>query len=250
MPDGLSLALATPGIAWLALTIAAAGLVRGFAGFGTALVFMPVAAGIVPPAHAIVVLTITELASWPLMMPRALRHADRREVIVLAAPAILTAPLGVWLLKHAGEDVVRIAVAGFAVLTLAALVTGWRYAGRVGWPGLFAVGGSAGVLGGMTGLTGPPMILFYLSGPGRAEQVRANAILFLALLDIGIIANILVQDLATLAAIWLGAILTIPYLAMAAVGQALFRPENERLYRGLAYGIIALAILGGLPLTD
>ena len=43
MPEALTQGLATPGLIWLLFTIGLAGIVRGFSGFGTALIFVPVA---------------------------------------------------------------------------------------------------------------------------------------------------------------------------------------------------------------
>lgn len=43
MPDLILQVWATPGLIWLLLAISVAGIVRGFTGFGTALVFVPVA---------------------------------------------------------------------------------------------------------------------------------------------------------------------------------------------------------------
>jgi len=250
MPEALGGALATPGLTVLALTFLLAGLVRGFTGFGTALIFMPVGALFLPVPVAIVIVTVSGMLTWPLIVPRAFREADRREVAVLAGAAIVTAPLGVWMLGWVERDVLRWLVAAAAALTLAALVTGWRYRGRVRGAGLGLIGGAAGVLGGTTGLTGPPVILFYLAGRAGAAKVRANTFLFLAILDLGIMVNLVVQGLVDARAVWLAMILALPYGLAMSVGQALFRPERERLFRGLAYAVIAGAILTGLPLLD
>ena len=248
MPDGLAGALGTPGLSLLLVVIVAAGLVRGFAGFGTGLIFMPVATRVIDPAEAIAILSITGIGAMFVLVPKAWPVAAKTEVATLAVPAIICAPLGVWLLSVVPEVPLRWAVAIAASLTLAALVSGWRYRGRVTRPGLSAVGASAGVLGGSTGLTGPPVILFYLAGPDRAAVVRANTILFLSALEFGVIASILLGGLLTERAVWLGLILTAIYMVMTAVGQSLFTEGRESLYRRVAYAVIAVAILTGLPI--
>jgi uncharacterized protein len=250
MPDALAGLFETPGLIWLALTFSLAGLVRGFTGFGTALIFMPVGALFLPVPVAIAVLMLASMVTWPLIVPRALREADRPQVSVLALAALATAPLGVWLLSWADRDALRWAVSLAAALTLAALVTGWRYHGRIRWPGLAAIGGVAGVLGGTTGLTGPPVILFYLAGTLGAAAVRANTILFLAVLDIGIVANLWLRGLLSWEIVPLSLGLALPYGVGIAVGQGLFHPDRERAYRRLAYAVILAAILTGLPLFD
>ena len=250
MPEGLWSALQTPNAWMLVVAIVAAGLVRGFAGFGTALVFIPVATRVIEPAEATALMTITGMGALLVLVPRAWGVASKREVATLAVPAILCAPLGVLLLRIVPEVPLRWAVALAASLTLAALVSGWRYRGRVGRPGLAAVGASAGMLGGSTGLTGPPVILFYLAGPDRAAVVRANTILFLGALEFGVAGAILAQGLLTERALWLGAVLTALYMTFTAAGQALFSEEREALYRRVAYAVIGIAIAAGLPIWD
>lgn len=248
MPDGLALAFATPGLIWLAAAYGVAGVVRGFTGFGTALIVMPLAAALLPMADAIVVLMVTGIGSWPVILPRAWRMAHRREVGVMALAAVLCAPIGIALLAWLDVLTLRWLVSLAAAFTLVALVTGWRYRGRITRGGLLGVGAASGVLGGLTGLTGPPVILFYLAGQGKAAQVRANVILFLCCLDIGIVANLLLRGMVGMQAIWLGLILALPYMVTIALGQWLFRPALESAYRWVAYAVIFLAILSGLPI--
>ena len=52
MADALAQALALPGLPWLVLAATLAGLVRGFSGFGSGLVYMPIAGAVLPPAQA------------------------------------------------------------------------------------------------------------------------------------------------------------------------------------------------------
>jgi len=238
---------ATPGLVWLAAVFIVAGVVRGFSGFGTALIVMPTGAIFLPVPTAIAAVTLTGVATWVLMVPRAWREGDKGEVGILALGALLTAPVGVWLLTWVDREVLRWAVSSAAALTLIALLSGWRYRGRVRKGGLAGVGAAAGVLGGTTGLTGPPVILFYLAGANGAARVRANTILFLAALDIGIIVNMLIQNLIGGRDVALAVVLAVPYAVGITVGQAAFRPERERIYRAVAYSVIGLAIVTGLP---
>jgi hypothetical protein len=250
MLEALREAWATPGLFWLIAAISIAGLVRGFTGFGTALIFLPVAGIFLPPAQGILILTLTGVATLFALVPRAWARAEKADVAVLSAAAIAVAPFGVALLAELNAVTVRWIVAGAAAFTLAALVLGWRYRREIGRTELSAVGAAAGFLGGLTGLTGPPVILFYLAGPRRAEIARANTILFLAALDIGILATFAWKGMIQGPGLALGAILILPYLLFAQAGQALFRPEAERLYRAAAYCVIGLAILAGLPVFD
>ncbi|MEM9232431.1 MAG: sulfite exporter TauE/SafE family protein [Pseudomonadota bacterium] len=250
MPDTLAQALAMPGLGWLSVTIAIAGLVRGFTGFGTALIVVPVAGIFLAPHEVIVVIALTGIASTFVLLPRAFRQADSADVSVLILAALVMAPLGFWLMARLDDVLVRWCVAIVAGGTLLALVTGWRYAGRVTRNKLVPVGGAAGIIGGMTGLTGPAVILFYLTGQATAQTIRANTILFLAGLDVVLLANLFFRDLVTGALIFYAALLAVPYFITSLIGQALFHPDYERSYRALAYSVIALAVVTGLPVWE
>lgn len=248
MPEALGAAFATPGLIWLCLTIAVAGIVRGFTGFGTALIFVPVAGIFLPPASVLAVIALTGIGSTLALLPRAWRQADRADVALLAFAALCTVPLGLTLMVRLEAESVRWLVALFASLTLLALITGWRYRGRITRPSMAAIGGAAGVIGGLTGLTGPVVVLFYLTGQSMVQTVRANTILFLAILDVVLVVNLLWRGAIDARLVAIAAILSVPYLTTTLIGQALFSPAQERLYRGVAYAVIALAVITGLPL--
>ncbi|KGM87004.1 Sulfite exporter TauE/SafE [Roseovarius mucosus DSM 17069] len=248
MPETLSAVWATPGLPWLLLAIALAGIVRGFTGFGTALIFVPVAGIFLPPEIIVGVITLTGIASTSALLPRAWSQADRREVGILALAALVTVPLGLWLMARLDPVSIRWVVAAVGTVTLAALITGWRFSGQVGRPMLVAIGALAGVIGGLTGLTGPVVILFYLAGQAVAQSVRANTILFLAALDVVIVVNLLLRGTINGQIFLLALILAVPYFITSLFGQSLFDPRHERLYRWAAYAVIGLAVVSGLPI--
>ncbi|MBS8229113.1 TSUP family transporter [Vannielia litorea] len=247
MPDALAAALAVPGVGWLLVAALAAGLAYGFAGFGAALIFMPVAAARVGPVEAVTLEACMGLASVVTVLPRALRLADKRDTGVLLAASIIGLPLGTYLLKVVDPALMRWGICGVAAVTLCALVAGWRRKTEDTRGALLGVGAASGALGGATGLTGPVMILFKLSGQGSAAEVRASTIAFLTLLSMLLLPALWIQGLLRVEALWL-ALLVVPVYAVGALtGQALFRPQMEALYRRVAYGLIGLAVAMSLP---
>jgi len=247
MPEALSQTLALPGVWWLILAMSVAGIVRGFSGFGTALIFVPVAGLFLSPAQVVGTIVITGIFSTAALLPRAWRQGNRLEVGSLVLAALPTVPVGLWVMQALDPVVVRWIVAVVASGTLAALVSGWRYTGTVSRPKVLAIGAVAGLIGGMTGLTGPVVILFYLAGQSVAQSVRANTILFLAALDVVIVSNMLLLGTIEAGVVWLALVLAVPYFITTMIGQSLFDPALERVYRWVAYSMIGLAVLSGLP---
>lgn len=250
MPDFLVAALAVPGLWWMVFTITAAGIVRGFTGFGTALIFVPVAGQFLPAADVVLIITLTGIISTAALLPRAWAKADKAEVGLMAVCGVVTVPIGIYLMQILPGESIRWGVTVVAAVTLAALITGWRYRGAVGRVGLGGIGLAAGLMGGMTGLSGPVVILFYLAGVKSASVVRANTILYLALLDALIVVNLLLKGLSNPVMIGVVMILGVPYLVTTLIGQHIFDPKHENAYRWLAYGAIALAVISGVPLFD
>ena len=140
MLEGIAAALAEPGLLFVALASLLAGLVYGFAGFGPALIFMPLATIFLPPAVAIAALSMSALASLVTIVPGAWRVADRRTVIIMIAACVVFTPIGVALLRFASADAIRTGVSILTLATLAIMLAGWRVPLRSGWPMRAGVG--------------------------------------------------------------------------------------------------------------
>lgn len=248
--DVFAEALATEGLWAICLIYLVAGIVRGFTGFGTALIVVPVAGVFLEPTQILMMIAVSGILSNFFLVPRAWGNADRGEVGILSAAAIIGMPLGIWLVTLIDATAIRWAVAAMAATTLAAVVSGWQFQRRLGVIGLSGIGAGAGFVGGLTALTGPIAIMFYLANARKAVAVRANMILFLAALDILMIVILTLSGLAVPAIIALGVLVSVPYALAIVLGQALFTPERETLYRRLAYSIVALALVTGLPIWE
>lgn len=250
MPDILAAALGQTALVWLMMAAGIAGIVRGFAGFGTAMVYMPVAGQILDPFSALVTLTIMDVFGPLPNIPRALREGNRRDVLRLSIGLALALPLGLGVLSRISVEGFRYGVSLASLVLLALLVSGWRYRGVLRRWMLYATGVLGGFLQGATGLSGPPVILLYMASQHAARVVRANLLLYLLLADILMMAMLWAMDRLLPEAVVLGALLCGPYLAGNVLGGWLFRPHFETPYRLVAYAIIAISALSGLPLFD
>ncbi|MCK4711397.1 MAG: hypothetical protein KAT26_00810 [Marinosulfonomonas sp.] len=105
-------------------------------------------------------------------------------------------------------------------------------------------------MAGSVGLPGPPVIMLYMASPHPAAVVRANVMVYLLLCDLMMIGVLHLNGYLVLTALALGAVLVLPYLAANVIGGWLFRPGYERVYRAIAYLVIALSAINGLPLFD
>lgn len=250
MPDALVEALAVPGLLWVCAASLLAGLVYGFVGFGSALIFMPLAAIFLPPALAIAAFSLSALASLMTVVPRAWAVADRRQTLLMVGMSLLTMPLGIALLRLAPEVTIRTVVCGLTLVTLAALLAGWKVPLRGGLGLRLGVGALSGVTGGSTGLNGPPVILFNLGSDQPVAVTRGNLACFLTFNSLFMLPMLWLQGLIDAPALWLGALLLGPYAVGTWTGARLFQPQAAGLYKAAAYMLIGAAGVMGLPIWE
>ena len=225
-----------------------AGGVYGFAGFGAALIFMPLATIVVDPVVAVTAISVSALSSFVTLVPQAWSVADKRAVGWMLGAAVLTIPLGIWILQTVDVTPLRWGICLIAFATLIVLVAGWRYRGTPGVPAWVAVGAGVGTMGGAMGLNGPLLILFNLGGRDEVARIRANTLIVLTCSALAYTPFMLLQGALTREGLIAGASQLIPYGAGALLGRRLFNPARAGLYRGVAYAIIAAAAILGLPI--
>lgn len=250
MPDFLATLLATDGLVWLVAAAFVAGLVRGFAGFGTAMIFLPAAAQFLTPFEALTVLIVKDLIGPLPNVPRAWRDGHPGDIARLGVGLVIAMPFGVWALTLVPVEVFRYGVSFVALALLVLLVMGFRYRGVLTKKLIYLTGGLGGLLGGSVGIPGPPVIMLYMASTHPPEVIRANNMIYLILADIVLLGLLVAFGEFVPGAIALGLLLALPYLLGNVAGGAIFRPGHERTYRAVAYAIILVSALNGLPFLD
>ena len=244
------LGLEAPDLLWLSTATFVAGLVRGFAGFGTGMIYLSAAGQILSPFAAIASLLVMDVIGPLPNVPRAWRDGHRSDILRLVAGLILGLPLGIYALTQVSPEVFRYAVSVIALILLAALVTGFRYRGRLTPPLVYTTGGLSGLMMGVSGLPGPPVILLYMASPLPSQIIRANIYVYLVITDVVMLPMLALFGRLELSAVAVGGVMILPNLLGNLAGAWLFRPGHERLYRGVAYAVIAASALSGLPIWD
>ena len=229
-----------------ALATAVAGLMRGYAGFGTAVILAPIYSVLWGPRAGIPVMLMMELVVSLQLLPRAFRDADTRVILPIGGAAALATPLGAIVLLTADPDILRRCIGGFVLVFGLLLLSGWRYHGSRPLGLNLLVGTSAGLLKGATGMSGPPVILYLLAGPEEAKRHRANLILFFALIALVSILGPLWFGMITLAVLAKLLILLPVLLASVPVGVRLFHIVPQRFYKRFA--LVVLVSAGGIAL--
>jgi uncharacterized membrane protein YfcA len=250
--DNSLLTAAMADLRWSAVAVAAlSGLVRGFSGFGSALIYMPLVAAIYEPRIAAVTLLLIDfVASAPFAL-REVRNCTWREVLPIYLAAAVAIPVGTLVLKLTDPVVLRWCMALLVLSLLAILLSGWRYHGRPRWPVTIGVGLFSGFSGGAVQVSGPAVIMYWLgTDTNSAATVRANMMVYFLLTGATLCVAYFWQGLISAEGAALALFLGIPFVLAMVVGATMFRGASDLLYRRIAYGIVAVAAIISLPLFD
>lgn len=228
------------------LATAIAGLMRGYSGFGTAVILAPVYSLLWGPRAGVPVMLLMELLVSLQLLPGAIKDAEKRVVLPLGGAAAVATPFGAWILLTADGEALRRFIGGFVLVFGLLLMSGWRYYGSRPLPLNIAVGTMAGLLKGSTGMSGPPVILYLLAGLEEAKRHRANLILFFGTIAVVSVIPPVLGGLVDLP-VWVRLAVLLPVMAISVpIGARLFRVVPDRLYRPFAMGVLLVA--GGLAL--
>lgn len=241
-----------PAAFWLLVAAATlGGLVRGFSGFGFAMVFMPIASIAVGPVAAVGLIYLIDL---PFALPLAigsLRKTEWREVLPLITASALCFPIGVWLLLITEPISMRWIIATLVICAAILLASGWRYRGPGSTQLSAAVGSVAGLFSGMAQLGGMPIAVFWLSAVRtNAAQMRHNLNAYFAA-GAAITGGILLwRGVLTPAIFWQAVPLLVPYGLAIWLGARSFHLASEATFRRIAYAIIFATAVLSMPLLD
>jgi uncharacterized protein len=239
--------LADPRWIWVAAAAVLAALVRGFTGFGAAMVFIPVASAIYEPKVAVVVLFIVDgIITFPLVF-KAIHQCRWPDVTCLAIGAALTIPFGVHVLLITDSELLRWLISLSILGLVTVMASGWRYQKRPPLLACVGVGGVSGFAGGIANLYGPPIVLFWLGGQSGAPTVRANIIVFFALITVVSGITYWWNGLFSARTLTLSIGLMPFYAAAVWLGARSFRLASDELFRWLALALIAVIAVASLP---
>ena len=234
-----------------AIGIAAlAGLVRGFSGFGSALVYMPLISAVYGPTVAApTLLLIDSICSLPFAL-HTMPQCNPREVAWVSVGGAVALPFGVMALVWVDPLTLRWFIAALVVAALIALVAGWRYHGRPTLPASLGVGVLAGFGAGAVQIGAPPLLIFWLGGANNAATVRANIMVYFIMQGALLLVMYFFSGLFSAQVIVLSLLLGLPFAVAMAAGAYWFHGSSDAHYRRAAYFIIGLAALVSLPIFD
>jgi uncharacterized membrane protein YfcA len=161
-----------------------AAAMAGLAGFGFSIVSVPVLLLLYDPSTALALNKILTIGTTWIILVGNVHHISWRHLRRLIPFALVGLPGGIWVLKAVDADTIRlivgITVLGFALLLLSGLI---RHIPERPWMAPIT-GLVSGVSSTSTGMSGPPLVLFFTVIAIPVEVFRATSVTYFLLLDL------------------------------------------------------------------
>jgi len=233
---------------YILIIVFLATFVRSAIGFGEALVAVPLLASVLPVREAAPLAVLMSITVAAVVVIQDWRKVHLRSAMWLLLPTLAGIPLGLLLLAHGPQQLVKV-ILGVFILAFAVYSLIGRaplHLERDSRPWLLACGFLAGVFGGAYGMNGPPLVIYGAMRRWSAQHFRAT------LQGYFLPASILGMIGYYTAGLWTREVTHDYFLSLPAALPAIFlgRAINHRM-RGdafLKYIYLGLAGIGALLL--
>ena len=238
------------GSEWFSVIVAfgavlTAAVIRGYSGFGFAMVAVTGMSLVMPPALAVPVVLVLDVAASVQLLPQVWRDISWVSLRCLFVGSVAAIPLGVFLLSSLPEASMRAGISVLVLATAILLARGFTLKRMPGWGLTLWVGVLCGIFNGAAAIGGPPVVLFYLSSPAGVAVSRASMIAYFLGIDLVTLAMAAYRQLVTAKTLYLAAASLVPLIAGIALGSRIFQRIDEALFRrNVIYLLIALASAG------
>lgn len=222
------------------------GFMRGFVGFGGALVALPVIALAYDPRIAVAAMSVMGIPSILQLLPEAVRTSERPIVIPISVAIFLSAPLGTLVLVSVSPQLMKIVISGLVVFMVAMLMRGWRLEQEVKLPVLIGAGIASGIVQGAAGIGGPPAVAVMLSRDGTPAQQRGNVLAAMTAVSTAALLPLWFFGVLTQHALIIGLMLAPIYVGSTVLGSRYFALGGARHFRSAA--MLTLVTIGVVTL--
>lgn len=223
-----------------------AGIIRGYSGFGFAMVAVISMSLVLPPSQVVPTVLILEVLASIKLVPQVWRNIDWFSLRWLLAGALVGTPFGVYLLATLPPAPMRFSISMLVLVAAILLMWGFAWKRMPGTALTLTTGVTCGMLNGGAAIGGPPVILFYLSSPAGVTVSRASIIAFFLGIDTMSLVMAAIQGLTTLETLFTTTICLLPLLIGIVVGSRLFINVDEALFRRHVLILLMVLSIAGL----
>lgn len=222
--------------------VVVSGVLRGYSGFGAALIIIPIFSNLYSPLTALSFHILVEMPTLLVLLPTAVKTYDKKLVNFSLLSLVLAVPLGFSFISLIDAVFLRLFIGVIVVVSVFLI---WR-----GVPLRFSKNniffqlacGVSGFCQGLVGLGGPPVVTTLISRQDDNITTRANIIVVMTVLLISSLCSQLYAGVITWFSVALALKLFLLYVASNQIGKWLFFRYATDSYRKVT--LLCLVMIG------
>ena len=237
----------------IALIVILSGFLRGFIGFGSGLLMIPILSFFYSPIFAMVFNIVIEIPATIYLTFVGIKKSNLREITPMMFTMMLTIPFGTIFLVSVDEQIIRTLMSLLLIFFVILIATGWRIKSTITKYVLVLGGAISGLMQGATGMGGPPYVTVLLSKNDSDDVARANILVITSGLVISAIISLYYFGLFTKDILLTGAISAPIYVFATYIGTKFFNYSGNKYFRNsslIALGVVGLATLIGALISN
>lgn len=228
----------------IAATFASA-FVRGLAGFGMAIILVPVLALALTPIEAVLIINFLALFIGLSELRMFLTHAEKSAWIIGGLVLLTTAP-GLIVLAATPPDLARLLIALVALSAFLLILLPTREAHMPGPVTTGAAGVASGLLTGFAGMPGPPVVPYYVGRKIAREIAKASMLLIFTIAAFaGLVSGYAIGELEW-RLLWMAVLLFPAVLLGNWLGALAFGKVSDVAWRSFVAFVLAAAAIAAL----
>ena len=237
----------------IALVVIFSGFLRGFIGFGSGLLMIPILSFFYSPIFAMVFNIVIEIPATIYLTFVGIKKSNLREITPMMFTMMLTIPFGTIFLVSVDEQIIRTLMSLLLIFFVILIATGWRIKSTITKYVLVLGGAISGLMQGATGMGGPPYVTVLLSKNDSDDVARANILVITSGLVISAIISLYYFGLFTKDILLTGVISAPIYVFATYIGTKFFNYSGNKYFRNsslIALGVVGLATLIGALISN
>ncbi len=218
-----------------AAAILIAFIVRGFTGFGAALIAIPLLALVLDFKQVVLVVGVLSIINGVSMTLAVRGECDRKEIGPLFGGFLVGMALGVAALLYLPAPVLKRAFGLFVALFALRLLLVQTEAVGKRWPawGGWVAGVCSGITGGMFGASGPPAVIYLYHRLQSPQVLRATVIVYFLAGDVARLGTYAAAGAITLPVLWASLWLVPSSFIGTWIGTGLQRRASPAFFRAV-----------------
>jgi uncharacterized membrane protein YfcA len=235
--------LFTLSFAIMLIVVYFSGIIRGYTGFGSALLTVPALAILFGPVQAVAIEILIEIPVSIGLLPTAYKNFEKKTVVPILIAFLIFVPLGTFLLILIDPNIVKVIISLFVLFSVYLLSKQSKIKSLASVKANYVIGALSGLTQGLTGMAGPLFATTILAKGDNSLITRANIVMLsAAIIGLSVISFLTFGLINNQTIIY--AVLASPAILLGAwTGTILFNKYSNKNFKTIMLMVLILAAL-------